>query len=109
MMPITVVTAYIPGPFFEKTLLSLTKSDLVERVVIVSQEPIHLKMDKCRVLVAGPLPSHETLSLILGRNPNEVPSSLSRVRTDFAGAEGPGENVEDGRIHESRPGLLGFL
>ena len=65
MKPLTVVTPYSPGPFFEKTLLSLTKSDLVERVVIVSQEPVHFKMDRCRVLVAGPLPSHETLSLIL--------------------------------------------
>jgi hypothetical protein len=65
MKPLTVVTPHSPGPFFEKTLLSLTKSALVERVVIVSQEPVHFKMDRCRVLVAGPLPSHETLSLIL--------------------------------------------
>jgi hypothetical protein len=67
MKPLTVVIPYSPGPFFEKTLLSLTKSALVERVVIVSQEPVHFKMDKCRVLVAGPLPSHETLGLILAR------------------------------------------
>jgi hypothetical protein len=62
-----VVTLHNPGPFFEKTLLPLTKSDLVERVVIVSQEPVHLKIPGCRVLVAGPLPSQETLSLILSR------------------------------------------
>jgi hypothetical protein len=66
MKPFTVVTPHSPGPFFEKTLLPLTKSALVERVVIVSQEPVHFKMDRCRVLVAGPLPSHKTLSLILG-------------------------------------------
>jgi hypothetical protein len=65
MKPFTVVTPHSPGPFFEKTLLPLTKSDLVERVVIVSQEPVHLKIPRCRVLVAGPLPSQETLSLIL--------------------------------------------
>ena len=65
MKPLTVVIPYNPGPFFEKTLLPLTKSDLVERVVIVSQEPVHLKIPRCRVLVTGPLPSHETLSLIL--------------------------------------------
>ncbi len=96
MNPLTVVTPYNPGPFFEKTLLPLTNSALVERVVIVephgqspreptshpggatsrpnaggpssagvSQEPVHLKMPRCRVLVAGPLHSHETLSLIL--------------------------------------------
>ena len=39
--------------------------DVVERVVIVSREPVHLKISRCRVLVAGLLSSHETLSLIL--------------------------------------------
>jgi len=65
MKPITVVIPYNPGLFFKKALLPLTKSDLVERVVIVSQEPVHLKIPRCRVLVAGPLPSQETLGLIL--------------------------------------------
>jgi len=65
MKPLTIVIPYNPGPFFEKTLLPLTKSDLVEHVVIVSQESVHLKIPRCRVLVAGPLPSQETLSLIL--------------------------------------------
>ena len=67
MKPLTVVIPYNPGPFFEKTLLPLTKSDLVERVVIVSQEPVHLKIPGCCILVAGPFLSHETLSLILAR------------------------------------------
>jgi hypothetical protein len=66
MKPLTVVTSYSPGPFFEKTLLSLTKSAPVERVVIISPEPVRFQMDRCRVLVAGSLPSQETLSLILG-------------------------------------------
>jgi len=65
MKPLTVVTPHAPGPFFKKTLLSLTKSALVEGVVVVSQEPVHFTMDSCRVLVAGPLASQETLSLIL--------------------------------------------
>ena len=65
MKPLTVLASHRPGLFFEKTLSSLTKSGLVERVVIVSREPVQFKMDKCRVLVAGPLPSHETLSLVL--------------------------------------------
>jgi hypothetical protein len=65
MKPLTVITPHRSRPFFEKTLLSLTKSSLVERVVIVSQEPVHLKIPRCRVLVGGPLSSHETLSLIL--------------------------------------------
>jgi hypothetical protein len=65
MKPFTVVTPYSQGLFFEKTLLFLTKSDLVERVVILSQEPVHLKIPRCHVLVSGPLPSYETLGLIL--------------------------------------------
>jgi len=67
MKPLTVVIPYNPGPFFEKTLLPLTKSDLVERAVIVSQEQVPLKIPGCRFLIAGPLLSHETLSLILAR------------------------------------------
>jgi hypothetical protein len=65
MKPLTVIIPYSSGSFFEKTLVFLTKSALVERVVIISQEPVHLKISRCRVLAAGPLPSHETLSLIL--------------------------------------------
>ena len=65
MKPITIVTPYRPGAFFEKTLTSFEKSDLVEDVIIVCQEPIPFTMDKCNVLVAGPLPSQETLALIL--------------------------------------------
>ena len=66
MKPFTVVIPYRPGPFFERTLLSLTQSSGVERIVIISPEPVRLKMDRCRVLVTGPLSSHETLSLVLG-------------------------------------------
>jgi hypothetical protein len=65
MKPLTVVTSYSPGPFFEKTLLSLAKSSPVERVVIISPEPIRLQMGRCRLIVSVPLPSAETLSLIL--------------------------------------------
>jgi len=66
MKPLTIVTPHAPGPLFEKTLLSLTKSALVEEVVVASQEPAHLTMDRCRVHIAGPLSSQETLTLILG-------------------------------------------
>jgi len=65
MKPLTVVIPYSPKPFFEKTLLSLTKSALIERVVIASLEPVHFRMDRCHVLVTGPLSPPETLSLIL--------------------------------------------
>jgi hypothetical protein len=65
MKPLTVVIPYSPGPFWEKTLLSLTKSDLIKCIVIVSQEPVRLKIPRCRVLVAGSLLSQEALSLVL--------------------------------------------
>jgi len=67
MKPLTVITSFSPRPFFKNTLLSLTKSDLVERILIVSQEPVRVGTDKCGVLVAGPLSSHETLGLILNQ------------------------------------------
>jgi hypothetical protein len=66
MKPLTVVAPPILEPSLEKTLLSLVSSNLVERVVVVSQEPVHLKMKKCDVLI-GSLPSCKTLSLILDR------------------------------------------
>jgi hypothetical protein len=68
MKPITAVTSYSPRPFFEKTLLSLMKSSLVERVLVVSQEPIHLKIPGCRFLASRSLTSYGALSLVL----NEV-------------------------------------
>jgi hypothetical protein len=65
MKPLTVVTPYSQRPFFEKTLLSLTKSALVERVVIISQEPAYFKMNRSRVLLGGPICSKKTLSLMI--------------------------------------------
>src|SRR3990170_3612187 len=65
MKPITVVAPYSPGPPFKKVLLSLLKSPLVERVVVVGQEPVHFEMDRCCVLAGGVLSSQETLNLIL--------------------------------------------
>ncbi len=65
MKPLTIVIPYSPGPSLDKTLLPLTKSDLVEEILIVSPEPVHFKLEKCQVLVRGPLMSHETLNPIL--------------------------------------------
>ncbi len=67
MKPLTVVLSHSPGPYFHKTLLSFIESDLVERVVIISQEQVPLKIPVCHVLIAGPLLSHETISLILAQ------------------------------------------
>jgi hypothetical protein len=65
MKPLTIITPYSPSPFFEKVVVPFTKSDLVEQIVIVSQEPVHFRIDRCRVLTAGPLTSHDTLGRIL--------------------------------------------
>ena len=65
MKPLTVVITHNPEPLFEETLFSLTKSGLVEDVVIVSQEKVNFQMDKCCVLVEGNLSSYETLNHIL--------------------------------------------
>jgi putative transposon-encoded protein len=65
MKPVTVVIPYSAESIFEKTLLPFMKSALVDCVVIVTQEPVHSEIPRCRVLVAGPLLSQETLSLIL--------------------------------------------
>ncbi len=65
MKPLTAVLSYRPGSFFEKTLLSLTKSSLVESVAVASPQPVPLKGGGFRVLPAGPLPSSKTLSPVL--------------------------------------------
>ena len=72
MKPWTAVTSYTPTPFFEKVLRSLTNANLVEEVIVVGQEPVDLKLPGCRVLVSGPITSHETLGLV-----------LSEVRTKY--------------------------
>ena len=65
MKPIAVVIPHIPEPYFEKVLLSLTQSDLVERILIIRQEPLRLEISKCRIFVGRPLHAHETLSQIV--------------------------------------------
>jgi len=65
MRPLTAILPYRPGSFFEKTLLSLTNSALVEGVVVISLKPVSLKGEGVRVLPAGPLPSGETLNPVL--------------------------------------------
>jgi len=68
MKPLTIVTPFNSRPFFEKILHFLAKSALVEYVVIVSPEPVPLKIPKGRVLVAKPPGSDQTLNLILSES-----------------------------------------
>lgn len=72
MKPISVVTQYIPGPVFKKTLSAFTNSGLVEDIIIVCREPVHLDVPQCRFLAAGPLQSQDTLE-----------SLLNNVRTEY--------------------------
>jgi hypothetical protein len=65
MKPFSVVIPYSPDPFFEKTLILLAESNPVEQVVVISRNTVQLKTKRCRVIVGGPLPSGETLGLIL--------------------------------------------
>jgi hypothetical protein len=65
MKLVTVVTPYSSGPLFEKTLHSLTGSGLVEDIIILSREPVGLKMDRCRVLMGSSLKSKETFERVL--------------------------------------------
>jgi hypothetical protein len=67
MKPLTVVIPYSSSPFLEKALLPFVRSACVERILIISQEPVDLRINRCRVLVAGPISSYETLHLILDR------------------------------------------
>jgi hypothetical protein len=66
MKPLTVITPHYPGPSFGKAILSLTKSSLVESVLIVEPpgRSSEAPASKCRILT-GSLPSGETLNLIL--------------------------------------------
>jgi hypothetical protein len=65
MKPFTVFLPYSPETSFMKTLLALKHSVLIERLVIVTQEPLHFKMPRCHVLVGEPLLSSKTLSPLL--------------------------------------------
>ncbi|NWF91629.1 MAG: glycosyltransferase family 2 protein [Syntrophaceae bacterium] len=104
MEPLTVVIPYSPDPFFEKTVLSLAKSDPVEHVVIVSQEPTDTKIDGCRLLLAGPMVSQETLSLILGEVRTKYLLLIPEVRQISIGSEALEKMV--GGLESTRAGLV---
>ena len=66
MKPLTVAVPYSREPFFKKTLLGFVKSELVENVIIVSQEEVHVHVPGCRILAAGPIFSQEVLEIMIG-------------------------------------------
>jgi hypothetical protein len=65
MKPLSIVIPYSAESSLNRTVLPLTTSDLVEHVVIVSQEPVPFEQDRCHVLISGPVTSDETLRRIL--------------------------------------------
>jgi hypothetical protein len=66
MLPLTIVSAYRPGPSFEETLSSLAGSGLAGRAVVVCRHEGEMPAAGCNILVVGSLSSEETLSTILG-------------------------------------------
>jgi len=65
MKPFTVITPYSPESSFKGTLSLLLASDLVEQVVVVTQEPVHIDISGCSILVVDSLPSGKTLNRLL--------------------------------------------
>ena len=65
MNPLTAVTAYIPGPWFEEALLFLATSELIEEVVVVSPEMVDIKIPKSRVVTGRGLQSEQVVTQII--------------------------------------------
>jgi hypothetical protein len=65
MKPITIVACRTPDPSFERTLLSVATTDLVEQVLIVGQESVDIKIPKSRVVTGGGLQSQKVLAPII--------------------------------------------
>jgi hypothetical protein len=65
MNPLTAITAYIPGPWFEKTLLFLTTSELIEDVLVICPESKDIKIPQHRILTGGTLQSQKILSQVI--------------------------------------------
>jgi hypothetical protein len=66
MKPITIVAPYSPEPFFEKMLQEFVKSDLVEDVMIVSREEVHVNVPGSCIIGADSLLSQEAIEIIIG-------------------------------------------
>ncbi|MBA4418068.1 MAG: glycosyl transferase [Syntrophus sp. (in: bacteria)] len=90
MKPLTVITRYIRGPLFENTLLTFMQSGLVEEVVIICQEPVHLKIPGCRFLATGDFQSRAFLEPVL----NNIRTAYLLVLPGFALVSVEGASLE---------------
>jgi Glycosyl transferase family 2 len=69
MKPLTVAIPYSPAPLFAKLLLALTKLPPVERVIIVAQEPVHVRIPGSHILTTAPITAQVTLEQLLAETP----------------------------------------
>jgi hypothetical protein len=65
MKPLTIIMAYVPEPWLEKTLQFFAASELVEEALIISQKIADIKIPKCRVLPGEALQSQKAISQIV--------------------------------------------
>jgi hypothetical protein len=65
MKPLTIIAMYSREPHFEKTLLSLIESGLVEEILIVCPEMMGIKIPQCRILTGATLQSQKILSQVI--------------------------------------------
>jgi hypothetical protein len=63
--PLTAITTYAPGPWFEKNLLFLTTSELIEDVLVICPEMVDIKIPKNCVVKGGGLQSQKTLAYVI--------------------------------------------
>jgi len=63
--PLTAITTYAPRPWFEKNLLFLTTSELIEDVLVICPEMVDIKIPKSCVVKGGGLQSQKTLAYVI--------------------------------------------
>lgn len=104
MKPITVIAPSTPGRFFEKTLSSLLRSDIVEEAVVVCPEPSLCRIPGCRVFIAQFFQSGKSLEAL-----------FADIRTEYIlFIQGPGEIVFDIKALKKflagvKPGITGMV
>ena len=89
MKPLTAITTYIPGPWFEKTLLFLTTSELIEDVLVICPEMVDIKIPKSRVVTGSGLQSEPVLTQIINEANTKYLLFSDRDKTGFNRARRP--------------------
>lgn len=71
MRPLTVAVQYNPQPFFGDFIVDLSRSDIIENILLISPEPLNIRHDRCRTFVAETITSQETVSRLFAQVPTE--------------------------------------